>query len=183
MPAGDRRGEGVELADGQGFGGGEEGAQRLDHVGMGAEALAGGAGGAGEEGGDGGVGGVEMALGHGVQDEGRLLPRADGGADFVLAHHGGEGLGEGLGGAEEGGDRFVAKGAAGGEAAEAGDEAVGVAVAGGGEAPDLDGGSQPLGRDGVLELGERVGVEGGAVAEEGGGVDFDEGEVVEGVHA
>jgi len=44
MPAHHGAGEGVELADGQGFGGGEEGAERLDHCRMGAEALAGGAG-------------------------------------------------------------------------------------------------------------------------------------------
>jgi hypothetical protein len=65
----------------------------------------------------------------------------------------------------------VAQGAAGGEAAEAGDEAVVEGLARGGEAPDLDGGAEAVGRDGVLELLEGLGVEGGAVAEEGGGVD------------
>lgn len=147
-----------------------------------ADAGAGGAGECGKEGGDGGVGGVEVALMDGVEDEGGLLPRGDGFADLVLGHHRGEGLGDGLGGAEEGGDRRVAQGAAGGEAAEAGDEAVGVAVAGGGEAPDLDGGAEALGGDGVLEELEGLGVEGGAVAEEGVGGDFGQGEVVEGVH-
>ncbi len=55
--------------------------------------------------------------------------------------------------------------------------------AGGGEGPDLDRGAEALGRDGVLELGEGGGVQRGAVAEEGEGVDLGQGEVVEGVHA
>lgn len=67
-----------------------------------------------------------------------------------------------------------------GEAAEAGDEAVGVAIAGGGEGPDLDRGAEAFGRDGVLKQGQRGGVEGGAVAQEGEGVDPGEGEVVDG---
>lgn len=175
-------GEGVELAGGEVGGVGEEGAEAFDHGHMVADAGAGGAGEGGEKGGDGGVGGVEVALMDGVQDEGGLLPRGDGFADLVLGHHLGEGLGDSLGGAEEGGDRGVAERAAGGEAAEAGDEAVGVAVPGAGELPDLDGGAEALGGDGVLEELEGLGVQGGAVAEEGVGGDFREGEVVEGVH-
>lgn len=176
-------GEGVELAGGEAGGVGEEGGEGLHHAHMVADAGAGGAGEGGEEGGDGGVGGVEVALMDGVEDEGGLLPRGDGFADLVFRHHAGEGLGDGLGGAEEGGDCRVAEGAAGGEAAEAGDEAVGVAVLRGGEAPDLDGGAEALGRDGVLEEGEGLRVQRGAIAEEGVGGDFGEGEVVEGVHA
>lgn len=182
VPRLERGGEGVELAGGEAGGVGEEGGEALDHAHMVADAGAGGAGECGEEGGDGGVGGVEVALMDGVQDEGGLLPRGDGFADLVLGHHLGEGLGDGLGGAEEGGDRRVAKGAAGGEAAETGDEAVFVRVARGGKLPDLDGGAEALGRDGVLEELEGLGVERGAVAEEGVGGDFGDGEVVEGVH-
>jgi hypothetical protein len=76
----------------------------------------------------------------------------------------------------------VAQGAGCGEAAEAGDEAVYVAVTRGGKAPDLDGGAEAFGCDGVLQLLEGCGVEGGAVAEEGVGVDLGEREMVEGVH-
>ena len=79
----------------------------------------------------------------------------------------------------------VAEAADSGEAAEAGDEAVGVAIAGGGEGPDLDRGAEAFGRDGVLKQGQRGGVEGGAVAQEGEGVDPGEGEVVDvgkGIH-
>ena len=151
VPRLERGGEGVELAGGEAGGVGEEGGEGFDHAHMVADAGAGGAGECWEEGGDGGVGGVEVALMDGVEDEGGLLPRGDGFADLVLGHHLGEGLGDGLGSAEEGGDRRVAERAAGGKAAEAGDEAVGVAVTGGGELPDLDGGAEALGRDGVLE--------------------------------
>jgi len=116
-----------------------------------------------------------VGLGDRVQDEGGFFPRRDGLAHLVLGHHGGEGLGDGLGGAEEGGDGGEAEVPGGGEAAEAGDEAVGVGSgrmgAGGGEGPDLDRGAEALGRDGVLELGEGCGVQRGAVAEEGVGVD------------
>lgn len=182
VPGLERGGEGVELAGGEACRVGEEGAEGFDHAHMVADAGAGGAGECGEEGGDGGVGGVEVALMDGVQDEGGLLPRGDGFADLVLGHHLGEGLGDGLRGAEEGGDGGVAQRAAGGEAAEAGDEAVFVLLAGGGELPDLDGGAEALGRDGVLEELQGLGVKRGAVAEEGVGGDFREGEVVEGVH-
>ena len=68
------------------------------------------------------------------------------------------------------------------KAAEAGDEAVGVPVVRGGKLPDLDGGAEAFGGDGVLEEVEGVGVQRGAVAEEGVGGDFGDGQVVEGVH-
>jgi hypothetical protein len=180
VPRLDRGGEGVELADREVGGRGEEGAEAFDHADMVADAGAGGAGERGEEGGDCRVGGVEVALLDGAEDQGGFLPRGDLGAVLVLGDHGGEGVGERGWRAEDGGDGGVAEAGAGGEAAEAGDEAVVVAAAGGGEAPDLDREAEALGRDGALQLGEGLGFQRGAVAEEGEGVDFGNGDGVHG---
>lgn len=122
-------GQGVDAGGGEAVGGGEEAVEGGEDLDRGAEARAGLAGGVREEGEDRGVGRGEEALFGGGEEEGGLLPRRDGFADFVLGHHGLHGGGEVGGGADHGGDGGeggVLRGEAlvGGEAAQARDEAV-----------------------------------------------------------
>jgi hypothetical protein len=119
----------------------------------------------------------------------RLFPGGDLGADGVFLDHGGHGLGEGAGRAQEGGDggeaRLVAghvmQFAKGPEPAEAGDQAVEALALGLGAAVDLDGHAQAGGGDGVLQLLEGLRVEVAAVAGKrvlGDGVERDEVDLV-----
>ena len=71
--------------------------------------------------------------------------------------------------------------AEGAEAAEAGDEAVAAALVGLLELEELDRLAQAVAGDRVLELGQRVGVELGAVAGDGVGADLVERDLVDGV--
>ena len=167
VAAGGGGGEAEELAQGQGLGGGQVAVELLGEVGDRAQAVALVAVEVGVEGVDGGVDGLEDAAVAGGDGDHRLLPGGDLGADGVFLDHGGQGLGDALGLAHEGGDggearlveAVVVQRAEGGEAAEAGDQAVAVRAVGLGELEDLDRHAQAVGDDGEAELDEGVGVE------------------------
>ena len=132
-----------------------------------------------------GLGAVgEVALADGADRHGAALPGGEVGADVVFLDHAGDDVGEALRLADEGGDGGEALGhrvqvAEGAEAAEAGDEAVEAALVGLLELEDLDRLAQAVAGDQVLELGQRVGVELGAVAGDGVRADLVEGDLVE----
>lgn len=172
-PGAEGGGEAEGLALAQGFGVGEGVAQFLDQHGQRAEAGAAHFAGIGVEGGDGGVDGGEVAFIAGCDGDAAFFPWREVGADVVFLHHQGEGFGRGFGG-EDGGayggvDRVLGEAvecAGCGEAAEAGDEGVS-----GVSGVDLDGGAQAVGGDGEAKFGQGGGVEVGAVAGQGFGVD------------
>lgn len=178
-------GEAVQLAGAQTLGRGEVVLQRLGHLHIGAQAVQLLAAGGGMQGGGGGIGGGKQPLIDGAEEGEALLPRRGVGADLVFGDHGGHGVGDRGGGAQEGGNLGMAEGGAGMQAPVAGDEAVplrltGRAEAGGGERPDLDRHAQAGGGDGAGQFGKVGGVEGAAVARQGIGVDLGQGEGVHG---
>ena len=135
---------------------------------------------------DRGLDGLMQADFAGDERDASALPGADVVADLVFLHHGGEGGGGAVRGAQEGVDPGIARLAGElveradrGEAAVAGDEAVAEAAFDFAEGEELDRAPEARRGDGEPELGQRLGVEGDAVAGQRLGVDLVDGNLVD----
>lgn len=188
----DGSGQADHLADGQGLGAFHDALKIAVDDGKGAQARAFGGVGSGVEGGDGVVDGGEDAVGDAFDDQVALVPRRNGGVEFVFLDHQTEGLGHGGEGADQRGDRRELAGDEvgvevfeRGVAAHAGDDGIGLAglaffVGGIGEGEDFDRLAETMLEDREAEFLVVGLVEIGAVAGDAEG-DGGQGDLVDGV--